>query len=296
MSRVRVPSLAPFDFPGGRSPAGRGPRIGCAAWGFRPPGRRRVAARTCAAEIGGRRCERLANGAWFAATMPGARAAILAAPDAPACPDAMAPDAQGLGRIVALILAGGEGRRMGGADKPLLRVGEQTMLHRIITALRPLPVAISANGDPTRFSDFGAPMLADGPFAGQGPLAGLLAGLDWAATLGVETLLTVPGDTPFVPVGLAAALAPAPACAASGRHVHHLVALWPVACGAALRTWLSVPGPRSIAGFATSIGVRKVDFPVRAGDPFFNVNTPEELAAACRRVDAASAGSEESGW
>lgn len=182
----------------------------------------------------------------------------------------------------ALILAGGRAARLGGGDKPLLPVGGTPMLARIIAALRPeaAAIAISANGDPTRFAAFGLPVLPDGEFAGEGPLAGVLAGLDWAAAIGADTLLTVPGDTPFVPHGLAAALAPAPACAASLGRVHHLVALWPIACRTALRRKLSAPGPRAVAAFAECIGMRQVDFSVEKWDAFHNINTLGDLTAA----------------
>lgn len=167
---------------------------------------------------------------------------------------------------------------MGGGDKPLLVVAGRPMLASIIDALEPLPIAISANGDPARFARFGRQVLPDGSFAGQGPLAGLLAGLDWAAASGAEFLLSVPGDTPFIPRDLAARLAPAPACAASAGRTHPLVAVWPVTCRTALRQWLSTPGPRAVMSFGRSIGMRDVDFPVRDADPFLNVNTPDELA------------------
>ncbi len=171
---------------------------------------------------------------------------------------------------------------MGGGDKPLLEVGGATMLARVIATLRTdgHAVAINANGDAARFAAFGLPVLPDREFRGEGPLAGVLAGLEWAAMCGVDALLTVPGDTPFVPAGLAAALAPPPACAASGGRAHHLVALWPIGCRDDLRRLLSAPGRRDIARFAASIGVRRVDFAVAKWDPFLNVNTPEDLALA----------------
>lgn len=150
----------------------------------------------------------------------------------------------------------------------------------MIAALELAEIAISANGDPARFAAFGRPVLADGPFTGEGPLAGILAGLDWAFRIGAVALLSVPGDTPFVPRGLAAALSPPPACAASDGHVHHLVALWPVGVRMTLRDHLSRPGPRHVARFAEAIGMRRVDFPPAAWDPFLNVNTPADLAAA----------------
>jgi molybdopterin-guanine dinucleotide biosynthesis protein A len=112
-------------------------------------------------------------------------------------------------RIAGLILAGGAASRIGGGDKPLLNVGGRPMLARILHTLAAdlTDIAISANGDPTRFASLGCPVLDDGVFVGEGPLAGILAGLDWAAGLGCSALLSVPGDTPFVPRGLAALLA-----------------------------------------------------------------------------------------
>ena len=156
------------------------------------------------------------------------------------------------------------------------------MLARILATLRPdhETIAISANGDPARFAAFGLPVLPDGPFAGEGPLAGVCAGLAWAAERGAGALLTVPGDTPFIPGGLAAMLDPAPSCAASAGGVHHLVALWPVAAGPALRAWLAAGRPRRVAAFAAELGVRHVPIGTPGCDPFLNVNTQEDLAAA----------------
>jgi molybdopterin-guanine dinucleotide biosynthesis protein A len=185
--------------------------------------------------------------------------------------------------IAAVVLAGGAGRRMGGLEKPLLDLAGRPILARIVATLLgdTKLVAINANGDPARFAAFGVPVLAD-EFAGEGPLAGVLAGMEWAAANGAAALLTVPGDTPFIPAGLALALMPPPACARSAGHAHHLAALWPVACRHELREVLSRPGRRDVAGFARRIGTRTVDFPVAAWDPFLNVNTPADLAAARR--------------
>ncbi len=166
---------------------------------------------------------------------------------------------------------------MGGTDKPLLLLQGRPLLAHILDAIGPLPTAISANGDPTRFAAFGLPVVPDGRFAGEGPLAGVLAGLDWAVSIGAETVLTVPGDTPLIPRDLARALAPAPACAASLGRTHHPVALWPAGCRDALRALLSMPGSRSVERFAASIGMRVVDFPAETWDPFLNVNTPDDL-------------------
>ena len=205
---------------------------------------------------------------------PFARSAVPSQPDRPA----------------ALILAGGRAERLGGAEKPLLVLGGQTILERILAALADdvAAVALSANGDPARFARFGLPVLPDGPFAGEGPLAGLLAGLDWAAAFGAAALLTVPGDTPFLPTRLASRLAPAPAVAASAGRRHHLVALWPVAARASLAARLAASGPRAVAAFAATLRPRVVEFDVESRvespgvprDPFLNVNTQADLALA----------------
>ena len=159
------------------------------------------------------------------------------------------------------------------------------MLASVIAALDLAHIAISANGDPARFASFGLPVLPDGAFQGQGPLAGVLAGLEWAASLGMTALLTAPGDMPFLPKGLASALAPAPAGVSSHGQRHHLVALWPVACMSRLRRLLSAPGRRQVGFFAECIGMRYVDFAVPTGDPFANVNTQHELMRARASAD-----------
>jgi molybdopterin-guanine dinucleotide biosynthesis protein A len=166
-----------------------------------------------------------------------------------------------------------------------LTIGASTILARIVGALDLTEIAISANGDPARFAAFNRPVLDDGPFAGQGPLAGLLAGLDWAFFTGATALLTVPGDTPFVPHGLAVALTPPPSCVVNQGRVHHLVALWPVDARIPLRDLLSRPGPRNVERFGEMIGVRRVDFPLATWDPFLNVNTPADLEVARSQAD-----------
>ena len=183
--------------------------------------------------------------------------------------------------VAAVILAGGKARRMGGGDKPLLRLGGETMLNRIVATLAAehAHIALSANGAPARFY-LDLPVLSDST-PGQGPLGGVLAGLEWAAALGAAALLSVPGDTPLIPAGLAAALAPAPAVAESGGRRHHLVALWPTAAAHALRAWLRHSGQRSVRAFAETLPMRGVAF---AGDPFANVNTPGDLAALQARL------------
>ncbi len=180
-------------------------------------------------------------------------------------------------KIAALVLAGGEAQRMGGGDKPLRLLHSRTLLEHVLDALGVPLVAISANGDPSRFARFGLPVLSDGAFANHGPLAGLLAGLAWAEREGAEALLTAPGDTPYLPPGLAQALAPAPCCAAGEGQQHHLVALWRVADRTALEKFLLAPGSPKVSRFAQSIGMRYVDFAVQDPRWFVNVNTPADL-------------------
>lgn len=193
------------------------------------------------------------------------------------------------GRLLGLILAGGLGRRMGGLDKPLLTLGGQPILARIAQRLAPQcdgGVALSANGDVSRFSTvFAGPVLPD-PMPGRpGPLAGILAGLDHAAASGhVRHVLSVPGDAPFLPEDLAERLSAARgerpiAVAASGGREHYTVALWPVAIRDDLRAWLAA-GERRVGAFIARHGASVVEWPAEPADPFLNLNAPEDVLRA----------------
>jgi len=187
-------------------------------------------------------------------------------------------------KIAGLILAGGKASRMGGLDKPLLHLGELTLLDILLNRVRPQvsALAISANGDPARYLGYGLPVLAD-EILGRGPLGGVLRGLAWAVALDAEALLTVPGDTPFVPPNLVARLDPAPACAEDAAGVHWPVALWPVSCAKTLAEWLATQPSGRVAEFGALIGLRKTWFDDE-GAPFYNVNTPADLEALRRSV------------
>lgn len=187
----------------------------------------------------------------------------------------------------AVIVAGGLSRRMGGGDKGLRSFGSGTVLSAIVQRLaaQAAPLAINANSDPSRFAALGLRVLPD-PVAGHpGPLAGLLAAMEWAAALGATEVLSVPGDAPFLPGDLARRLAQAgaPAIAASNGRAHPVVGLWPVNLAASLRRALA-EGRLRVQGFAEAQGAVTVEFPVPPDgpDPFLNLNTPEELAAAAR--------------
>jgi len=186
--------------------------------------------------------------------------------------------------IAALVLAGGSASRLGGGDKTLLPLGAATVLHMLLARLRPqaAALAISANGDPLRFARFGLPVLPDAP-GHAGPLAGVAAGMAWATERGADTLLTVPGDTPFIPMDLATRLGAAPAWAASDGAVHPLLALWPTSASGQLRAWLTDGTDLRVKNFGATLGMRAVAF-ADTPNPFFNINTPSDLATAQARA------------
>ena len=190
-----------------------------------------------------------------------------------------------------LVLAGGQARRMGGGDKASLKVGGKTILERVLARLKPYcsPVILNANGDPARFSRYGLAVVADSVPDFAGPLAGILAGLDWAAKHApeIEWLASVPGDCPFLPKDLVPRLHAARiaekkplACARSGEWRHPVVGLWPVALRDDLRRGLTVEGLHKIEAWTGRHGVALAAWPDQPVDPFFNVNTPEDLAKA----------------
>jgi molybdopterin-guanine dinucleotide biosynthesis protein A len=180
-----------------------------------------------------------------------------------------------------LILAGGAGTRLGGMDKAFLRLNGDPLIAILRRRLRPQTgqIAISANGDAARFSDFNLPVLPDGPLAGKGPLAGVAAGLAWAQSIGATALLTIPVDTPFIPANLLEALTPAPAVATWRGRQHHLAATWQVAALPQLLTFLAQPGAYKVRDALRFCAARQVAFET-ATDPFLNINTPEDFAAA----------------
>jgi len=204
-----------------------------------------------------------------------------------------------------VILAGGLATRMGGGDKGLLPLGRATILDHVIARLAPQAgaLALNANGDPARFARFGLPVLPDPIADYPGPLAGVLAGLDWAAGEGAETIVTVAADTPFFPRDLVATLrsvaegmahplvlAATPrgeeetkSMSRGGQVRHPTFGLWPVALRDDLRAALE-DGLRKIVLWTDKHGGREALFD--EADAFFNVNTPEDLAEAQRRAAA----------
>ncbi len=197
--------------------------------------------------------------------------------------------------IVGVLLAGGQARRMGGGDKCLLPLGGVPLLARAIARARPQvsKLVLSANGDPGRFAGFGLPVVADGIADFAGPLAGILAGLDWAAAEAPQArwLASFATDAPFFPKDLVARLLTAVdregadmACAESGGRGHPVFALWPLGLTDALRQALVQEGLRKVDLWTARYRLARVDFPTDPVDPFLNLNRREDLAEAERAL------------
>ena len=195
-------------------------------------------------------------------------------------------------RTLGVILAGGLARRMGGGDKGANLIDGRTILGRLVDLLRPqcAAVILNANGDPARFAELGVPVVPDGVPGFPGPLAGVLAGLDWAAAERphLPCIATVAGDTPFLPADFVERLHRARerdgvplACASSGGRTHPVNGLWPVALRDDLRHALTVEGERKVGRWMARHGVALAEWgePV---DPFFNINEPADLEEARR--------------
>ena len=204
------------------------------------------------------------------------------------------------GSTLGLVLNGGLARRLGGVDKGLVLLAGRPMIAHAIERLRPqcARLAISANGDPLRFAQFGLPVMADDPQNFAGPLAGVLAALEHCARAApsITDVATLPADAPFSPHDFIAKLHGARraagariAVAASGGRRHHVAALWPVALAAQLRRALTQEGVRKVEAFAARFSVAAAEWPSEPIDPFFNVNSPEDLARA-EALAAASGG------
>ena len=193
--------------------------------------------------------------------------------------------------LAVVILAGGRATRMGGGDKPLKVLRGVPILSHVLArvARHGRVLVLNANGDPDRFAPFGLPVVADAEGDFPGPLAGILAGLDWAAAEGIDgDVLSVPGDCPFIPHDLAGRLEEARqaagvplACAGSGGWTHPVIGLWPVSLREELRAAMAA-GERKIDRFTGRFGCATAEWPVEPFDPFFNVNTPDELSEAER--------------
>ena len=195
--------------------------------------------------------------------------------------------------VPGVLLAGGLARRMGGGDKPMRRIGGRTILDRVIARLKPQcdGLILNANGDPVRFAAFGLPVIADGVADFPGPLAGILAALDWATANrpDVEFVLSAAADCPFLPRDLVSRLYGALreqnaelAVAASNGQSHPVIGLWSVGLREALRQALVVEDVRRIDRWTARYRLATVTWPAQPLDPFFNANTMDDIAEAER--------------
>jgi molybdopterin-guanine dinucleotide biosynthesis protein A len=201
--------------------------------------------------------------------------------------------------FVGLLLAGGQSRRMGGGDKALRLLEGIPLLERVIERLRPQVEALvlNANGDPLRFARFGLPVAADSVPGFAGPLAGVLAGLDWAASHRPDCpyVVSVATDAPFLPVDLVARLTEGLdeahadlACAASGGRSHPVFGLWPVRLRDDLRRAVVDHGIRKVDLWTARHKLTTVPFADQPVDPFFNANRPEDFETAAVLLKAAA--------
>jgi molybdenum cofactor guanylyltransferase len=190
--------------------------------------------------------------------------------------------------VAAVILAGGLSRRMGGGDKALIEVEGQSLLDRTIERLSPQvgAMVLNANGDPNRLAGFTLPVVPDVVEGYAGPLVGVLTGMEWLRdhSIGVEWMVSVAADTPLFPTDLverlsAAALAEGAdiAMATTNGRSHPVFALWPLRLAGELRRAVVDEGVRKIEAWTDRYKVAKVEWPSRPVDPFFNVNTPEDV-------------------
>lgn len=196
-----------------------------------------------------------------------------------------------------VLLAGGLARRMGGGDKSLKRVGGRTILERIVARVGPQcdGLIVNANGDPSRFAFLGLPVVADTVSGHPGPLAGVLAALEYARAErpGVRHVISIATDCPFLPRDLAARLREAArrtghplACAVSGGQTHPVIGLFPVALVDDLRRALVEEDLRKIDRWTARHGCAEAEWPIDPVDPFFNANAPDDLAEAERLAAA----------
>ena len=194
-----------------------------------------------------------------------------------------------------VLLAGGLARRMGGGDKPLRTLRGRTLLERVVARLKSQcdGLILNANGDPARFAPLGLPVVPDDVPGFAGPLAGILAALDWAAANRPDLAIVVSAaaDSPFLPRDLVSRLHAAReaagtplACAESGGQAHPVNALWPVSLRNDLRRALVDEGVRKIDRWTARHGIALASWPAAPVDPFFNANTPEDIVAAERLI------------
>ncbi|MBB3234147.1 molybdenum cofactor guanylyltransferase MobA [Phyllobacterium endophyticum] len=208
-------------------------------------------------------------------------------------------------RIAGAILAGGQSRRMDGIDKALLPFGEKRVIDHVFERLsrQITPVVLNSNNEPVLFMELPIPVVPDDIDGFAGPLAGILAAMEWAngQALPFTHIATVATDTPFFPDDLVDTLRRSVAdergcicVAASGGRLHPVFGIWPVSLRSDLRRWLSNENHRRVMAWLERHPHKIAEFPIRTEqsgvplDPFFNINTPEDINEARRRWNAIS--------
>ena len=194
--------------------------------------------------------------------------------------------------IPAVILVGGAGRRMGGADKPLMPLAGRPLLAHVIDILAPQTkhIALATRADPERYRHFGLPLLPDA-VADQGPITGLRSALEWAKAVapGASHVALLAGDTPFIPsdlfTRLGTARSPSPSCIfpISKGQIHYSSGLWPLSSHLLLEAIDGAKSDCSLRGLAHEIGFAMIEWADEV-DPFFNINSPDDLAKAELRL------------
>jgi len=193
--------------------------------------------------------------------------------------------------VVGVLLAGGRSQRMGGGDKCLRPLGGRPLLAHVIgrVQMQVSHLVLNANGDPARFAAFALPVVADSIPDFAGPLAGVLAGMDWAWANApdVQWIVTVPGDSPFLPLDLVARLivemnidGAEIACAMSAGQRYPVVGLWPVRLRDELRRAMTHEDLHKVDAWSARYRLAIAEFAVAKIDPFFNANSPDDLAKA----------------
>ncbi len=196
-------------------------------------------------------------------------------------------------KICGIILAGGQSRRMGGREKSLMELQNIAPIEWVARRLQSQvdKMAVNANGDPRRFDFLDLPVLPDTIEGFVGPLAGVLTGMRWAAgTHDATHIVTAAADTPFIPSQMVQQLSShltesnRVSMAHSNGRIHPVAALWPCDLADALERFLIVEDQRKILVFAQRYGLAETKFNVVEGhaghDPFFNINTPDDMAIA----------------
>jgi molybdenum cofactor guanylyltransferase len=190
-------------------------------------------------------------------------------------------------KVIGAIIAGGQSRRMGGREKAFLELDSKPVILHVIEQFEPQvdQLVINANGEPARFSEFGLEVVPDILTSLTTPLAGLHAALRFAKSVEADVLVTVPSDTPFLPFDLAAKLLENPtangaAIASSGGQDHYIIGTWNKELLDDLERAIAKDGLFRVKDWAQRALAQKVEWPVEPYDPFFNVNTPEDLLQA----------------